>query len=185
MPNLNLVPLEFRPVRFTFILVVALLVVVAAAATGLSSYRDIRDKNDLSSDLKARLLRIEDDLPQARAILVEASRIRQDISNLKKQASDLQGDVQALNAKKVAWSQVLDSILKAAPPQVSLTAVTLDGGRATLSGQSRGIDPLLSYREALGQAPGVAAVANFKTQPTSDPAIFLFEMNLEARPGGP
>ena len=196
--DINLLPEEHRPKRWTLPLTVGLIIIILAVGYyGYGFYGRNASANSELDRLQSQL-----DLVNAEIQKVLSDPIMQEYEE---SIAEAEAEIEALeameldyethNAERIYWKQVIQTVREEAPSDVILTSFEQNGGELVVEGKL-GSDvgntiPIVEYARRLetrgifSRSPAIDIAATTETGEDGETEeIFIFTILLEIEPGG-
>ncbi|MBI2304230.1 MAG: hypothetical protein HYU86_05725 [Chloroflexi bacterium] len=171
--DLNLLPDEYQR-RAVSMLSLLFFLAVAVAVASVLAVNQAKAEQDLAlTQMKAAVQKNRKTIAQLQTLEPQAKELRSAVDEAKKQLETMQKDYQIFVAGRVKWSGVLETLLRLAPPGLSLSSIAQTGGnKITLKGGAPHYLSTIEYSVAL-QKSGLFSSVNLeqlnKATPTATP----------------
>lgn len=158
LPNLNIIPEEFRRPAISMVRVALIVIIIIEAGLGYFAYQMRVGGEQAAAALEVRLTQLEGDIGRARDDQARAQTLQASIDALRQRLPQLEQDYGQVTRGSAAWSGLLQHIVGQMPRGVTVKSVTQSGTGARLSGVADSYSTVMGYRYALEASPLVMSV---------------------------
>jgi len=157
VPNLNILPEEFRRPGISVLRIILVVVIILEAGLGYFALQSRAQGEQAVATLELQLGQTDGNIRRAREDQAQAKDLQASIGLLEQRLSQLQQDYRQVTRGRTYWP-ALARMVGLVPQGVTLTSVSQDEDGARVSGMASSYDTVMVYRQALEGSPEVRLV---------------------------